>query len=100
MVEPRFEFALAGGRGGDVHGGLAAAEDDEGLFGGQGGCVQGGVGGVGFEELEVPRRDQLGGFVLGGGEEVGTVGGGLDVGYLHAVFVGGEGVEQLAGLGW
>ena len=53
MVEAGFEFSLAGGRRGDVHGGLAAAEDHEGLFRRDGGCVEGGVGGVGFYEGEV-----------------------------------------------
>ena len=48
VVEAGFEFALAGGGGGDVHGGLAAAEDDEGLLRGDGGGVEGGVGRVGF----------------------------------------------------
>lgn len=48
VVEAGFEFALAGRGGGDVHGGLAAAEDHKGLFRGDGGGVEGGVGGVGF----------------------------------------------------
>ena len=40
-----------------------------------------------------------GGFVFGGGYEVGSVEGKLEVGYLHAVFVGGGVVEAVAGLG-
>ena len=48
VVEAGFELALAGGGGGDVHGGLAAAEDHEGFLGRDGGGVEGGVGGVGF----------------------------------------------------
>ena len=38
------------------------------------------------------------GFVFGGGYEVGSVEGELEVGYLHAVFVGGGVVEAIAGL--
>lgn len=53
VVEARFEFSLAGGRGGDVHGGLTAAEDYEGFFGGDGGGVEGCVGGVRFYYCEV-----------------------------------------------
>ena len=48
MVEAGFEFSLPAGSGGDVHGGLAAAEDHEGFFRGDGGGIEGGVGGVGF----------------------------------------------------
>jgi len=57
VVEAGFEFALARGGGGDVHGCLAAAEDDEGLFGRDGGGVEGGVGGVGFYDVEVAGGD-------------------------------------------
>lgn len=59
VVEAGFEFALPGRCGGDVHGGLAAAEDDEGFLGGDGGGVEGGVGGVGFQEGEVAGGDEL-----------------------------------------
>lgn len=59
VVEAGFELALAGGGGGDVHGGLAAAEDDEGFLGGYGGGVEGGVGGVGFYDVEVAGGDEL-----------------------------------------
>lgn len=41
----------------------------------------------------------FGGFVLGGGDEVGAVRGHLEVCDLHAVFVGGLVDEELAGLG-
>ena len=41
---------------------------------------------------------QARGFVFGGGYEVGSVEGELEVGYLHAVFVGGGVVEAFAGL--
>lgn len=48
VVEACFEFALAGGGGGNVHGCLPAAEDYKVLFGGDGGGVEGGIGDVGF----------------------------------------------------
>lgn len=48
VVEAGFELALPRGGGGDVHGGLAAAEDHKGFLGGDGGGVEGGVGEVGF----------------------------------------------------
>ena len=38
-------------------------------------------------------------FIFGGGYEVGSVEGELEVGYLHAVFVGWGVVEAIAGLG-
>jgi hypothetical protein len=59
VVEPRLEFTLARGRGGDVHGGLATAEYDKVLLGGDGGAVEGGVGCVGLENLEVLGGDEL-----------------------------------------
>lgn len=59
VVEAGFEFALPGRGGGDVHGGLAAAEDHEGFLGGDGGGVEGGVGGVGFQRGEVAGGDEL-----------------------------------------
>ena len=40
----------------------------------------------------------FGGLVFGGGDEVGAVGGHLEVGDLHAVFVGGLVDEEFAGL--
>ena len=98
VIETRFELALTRGRSGDVHGSLTAAKDDKGFFGRKGSGVECCVGGVGLEELEIPRRDQFGGFVFGGGNEVGAVGGGLDVGDLHAILVSGEGVKEFAGL--
>lgn len=48
VIEARFEFPLARGGGGDVHGCLAAAEDHKVLFGGNGGSVERGIRGVGF----------------------------------------------------
>ena len=59
VVEARLELALTGRGGGDVHGGLATAEDDEVLLGRHGGGVEGGVGDVGLEDLEVLGRDEL-----------------------------------------
>lgn len=59
VVEAGFEFTLAGRGGGDVHGGLATAEDDKVLLAGDGGAVEGGIGGVGLEDLEVASRDEL-----------------------------------------
>lgn len=44
VVEAGLELALAGRGAGDVHGGLAAAEDDEVLARGDACRVQGGVG--------------------------------------------------------
>lgn len=93
VVKSSFEFALSGGRGGDVHGGLATAEDDEGFLRGYSGGVDGRVGDIGFQELEGPRRyylkntlegtggrgwrnlwgGDLGGFVFGGGYEVSPI---------------------------
>lgn len=62
VVEAGFELALPAGGGGDVHGGLAAAEDDEGLLGGDGGGVEGGVRGVGFQRGEIAGGEELGGW--------------------------------------
>ena len=59
MVEPSFEFALTGGGGGHVRGGLATAENDEVLFGGDGRREEGGVSKVGFEKLECSCRYHL-----------------------------------------
>lgn len=59
MVEAGFELALARGGGGHVHGGLAAAEDDEVFLGGDGRRVEGSVGNVCFEELECSCRYHL-----------------------------------------
>lgn len=46
VVEAGFELALAGRSGGDVHGGLATAENDKVLLASDGGAVDGGIGGV------------------------------------------------------
>lgn len=60
VVEPRLEFTLASGSGGDIHGGLTTTEDDEVLLAGDASAVEGGIGGVGLEDLEVPGGDELG----------------------------------------
>ena len=77
---------------------MSATEDHEGLFGRDGRGIEGGVGYVGFERGEVAGGVQTCGFVFGGGYEVGSVEGELEVGYLHSIFVGGGVVEALAGL--
>ena len=99
VVEAGLELALAGAGGGDVHGGLAAAEDDEVLLRGDAGAVERGVGGVGLEQLEVAGGHEAGGLVLGGGDEVGAVGGPLQVGHGLVEFVDGDVEVLLAGLG-
>ena len=43
-------------------------------------------------------RTYFGGFVFGGGDEVGAVGGHLEVGDLHAIFVGGLVDDEFARL--
>lgn len=59
VVEAGFEFTLSGGGGGDVHGGLTTAENDEVFARGDGGGVEGGICDVGFEELQVSCRNDL-----------------------------------------
>lgn len=59
VVEAGFEFTLAGGGAGDVHGGLATTEDDKVLLRGHGGAVEGGVGDVGLDDLKVSGGDEL-----------------------------------------
>lgn len=66
VVEAGLELALASGGCGDVHGGLATAEDDEVLFAGDGGAVEGGIAGVVFEDGEVAGGDELGERERGG----------------------------------
>lgn len=103
---------------------MAAAEDHERLFRGDGCGVEGCVGYVGFEQFEVARGYHLvfflrgvrggfegfvrgggggnamylGGLIFGGGYEVGAVRGPLEVGDLHAVFMGCEAVNELSSL--
>lgn len=60
VVEARLEFTLASRSGGDVHGSLAATEDDEVFLGGDGSGVEGGVGDVGLHNLEIGGIDDLG----------------------------------------
>ena len=93
VIEARLEFALPAARLGDVHGGLPAPQHDERFLGRQGGRVEGGLGGVLFQRGEVAGGEELGEFVLGGGDEVGSVRGHLDVLDLHIGFVGLEVVE-------
>ena len=59
IVDASFEFTRAGGGGGPVRGGLAAAENDEVLFGGDGRREKGSVSNVGFEKLECSCRYYL-----------------------------------------
>lgn len=80
VVETRFELTLAGRGGCDVHGGLSSSEDDVVFYGGDGGAVEGCVGDVGLEDVEGLDIDELGGLVLGGGDEVCAVCGPLEVG--------------------
>lgn len=125
VIEARLELALPGGRLGDFHGGLAAAEDNKVLFGGDGGCVERGVGHVGFEEFEgsggyylflilrvlgsrclqgsLVGEDEgngyLCGFVFGGGDEVSSVWCPLKICDRLAFFMSGEVVEEFSALG-
>lgn len=116
VVEPRLEFTLARGGRGDVHGGLATAEDDKVLLAGDAGTVEGRIGGVGLEDLEVLGGDELGGvsgpvlgwgdcrctylgrLVLAGGDEVCPVGGPLEIGNGLVEVVDGVVGNQIAGL--
>lgn len=98
VVEAGLELALARGRGGDVHGGLATAEDDEVLLVGDAGAVERGVGGVRLQDLEVAGGDQPGRLVLGGRDEVGVVGGPLQVRDGLVQLVDGDVEVLLAGL--
>jgi len=60
MIEPRFELSLPGGGRCDIHGSLASSEYDEVLLRGYCSGVQGCVGDIGFEQLEIPCRYDLG----------------------------------------
>lgn len=59
VVEAGFEFTLACGGGGDVHGGLSSTEDNVVFYGGDGGAVEGCVGDVRFENIELFDIDKL-----------------------------------------
>lgn len=96
VVEPRLELTLSRSGGGDVHSGLTTTEDDKVLLGGDGSAVQRSVGNVGLYYLEVTGRDQLGGLVLAGGDQVRPVGGPLQVGDLAAQLVCGDAVDDVA----
>lgn len=98
VVETRFEFTLSGVGSGDIHSSLSSAEDDEVLVGRDGGAVKRGVGYVGLEDFEVGGVDELGGLVFRGGDEVGSVGGPLEVGYLQVWLVDLDVVELFSGL--
>lgn len=100
VVEAGLEFTLASGGGGDVHGGLATAEDNVALgVRGDGGGVEGRVGDVGLEDFHGAGVVQLGLLVLAGGQEVGAVGAPLQVGDLHVGVVREDVGDELAGLG-
>lgn len=117
VVETSFEFTLARGGRGDIHGSLTTSQDHVVLLGGDGGAVQGRVGNVGFEDGEVTAGDELGRpvsmhaprrtprsqtyfgrFVFRGGDEVGAVGGELDVVDLVVELVGLDVLQLLTGL--
>lgn len=59
VVETGFEFTLASGCRGDIHGGLATAQHHVVFLGGDDGAVEGGVGNVGFEDGEVTGGNEL-----------------------------------------
>jgi hypothetical protein len=99
VVEAGLELTLAGGCGGDVHGGLTTTEDNVVLrVGGDGGGVEGCVGDVGLEDFHRVGVVQLGGLVFAGGQEVGAVGAPLQVGNLEVGVVREDIGEHLAGL--
>ncbi|KND88935.1 hypothetical protein TOPH_06453 [Tolypocladium ophioglossoides CBS 100239] len=93
VVEAGLEFTLTGGGSGDVHSGLAAAEDDKVLLRGDASAVEGRVGWVVFQD------PYLRGLVLARGDEVGAVSGPLEVKDGHVEFVNGHVVQHVAGLG-
>jgi hypothetical protein len=59
VVEARFEFSLAGGCGGDVHGSLSSTEDNVVFYGGDGSAVEGCVGDIGFQDIQILSIDKL-----------------------------------------
>lgn len=59
MVESGFEFTLAGGGGGDIHGGLTTTQNDEVLLGCHASSVERSVGDIGFEDGEVAGGQEL-----------------------------------------
>lgn len=59
VVETGFEFTLASGGGGDIHGSLTTTENHVVFLGGDDGAVEGGVGNVGFDDGEVTGGNEL-----------------------------------------
>ena len=59
VVEAGLEFTLAGGGGGDIHGGLTTTENHVFLLWCHAGSVEGSVGGVGLEDGEVAGGHEL-----------------------------------------
>ena len=59
VVEASFEFTLAGGGGGDIHGGLTTTQNDEVLLGCHASSVERNVGDIGFEDGEVAGGQEL-----------------------------------------
>lgn len=59
MVESCFEFTLAGGGGGDIHGGLTTTKNDEFLLGCHTSSVERSVGDIGLEDGEVAGGQEL-----------------------------------------
>ena len=114
VVETGLEFTLASGGSCDIHGGLTTTEDHVVLLWGNACGVERGISGVGFEDGEVAsghelkwlaryqdrdsREAYLGSLVLGSGDEVGAVGGELDVVNLVVELVGLDVLQLLARL--
>lgn len=96
VVESRLKLSLSGGSGRDVHGGLSTTQNDKLLLWRDSSAVEGGVCVVCLENLEVAGRDQLGGLVFAGGDEVGPVGAPLQVGDLAAELVDRQVEDEVA----
>ena len=95
VVEPGLELALPGGGGGDVHGGLAAAEYDKVLLGRDAGAVERRICRVRLEDVEIACRDELGRLILGRRDEVGPVGRPLQVRHGTVKLVDGHVVDEI-----
>lgn len=59
VVETGFEFTLASGGGGDIHGSLTTTQNHVVLLGGDDGAVEGSVGNVGLDDGEVTGGNEL-----------------------------------------